>query len=68
MKNYSILLFASLVAFGCKKDDIILQKSVQEVQGVSKPDAPGNLHTRVLNELSLGNSLGAGQFYLVHGT
>lgn len=49
MKNYSILLFASLVAFGCKKDDIILQKSVQEVQGVSKPDAPGNLHTRVLN-------------------
>ena len=50
MKKYSILLFASLVIFGCNKDDITKKETLQEIPGTSKPDETGNLHTRILNK------------------
>ncbi len=49
MKKYSILILASFVLFGCQKNDIEKNEAGLDMPGKSKPDAPGNLHTRILN-------------------
>ena len=46
MKHYSILVFAAILFFSCNKDEVVPGGT----EGTAdKRSAPGNLHTRVLN-------------------
>ena len=46
MKHYSILVFAAILFFSCNKDEVV----PGETEGATdRRSAPGNLHTRVLN-------------------
>lgn len=46
MKHYSILFFAAVLIFSCNKDEIVPDGTEG---AANRSDAPGNLHTRVLN-------------------
>src|SRR5688500_12810535 len=48
MKKYSILFFVVFLLFACKKD-LSTNNTDQQMENASKPGAPGNLQTRVLN-------------------
>lgn len=46
MKHYSILVFAAILFFSCNKDEVV----PGGIEGATdRRSAPGNLHTRVLN-------------------
>jgi aldose sugar dehydrogenase len=47
MTRYSILLFVIILFSSCKKSDKLSEKAGEVL--AAKPDAPGNLQTRVLN-------------------
>src|SRR5687768_9065368 len=48
MKSYSvILILAGILFISCSKDDIVPE--AEGIAALSKPNAEGNLHTRVLN-------------------
>jgi len=49
MKKYSLLLFVAILFFACKKDDIPIKNTEQQITISSKSDARGNLQTRVLD-------------------
>ena len=49
MKRHSILILAAIVLFSCKKNDISHEGVNEEISVSSRPDATGNLQTRVLN-------------------
>ena len=49
MKRLSIIFLATILFFACKKNEIINENSNAEIAATSRPDAPGNLQTRVLN-------------------
>lgn len=49
MKKYSLLFFVAILFFACKKDDIPIKKTAEQITTSSRPDARGNLQTRVLD-------------------
>lgn len=49
MKKYSLLFFVAILFFACKKDDISIKKTAEQITTSSRPDARGNLQTRVLD-------------------
>lgn len=49
MKKYSLLFIVAILFFACKKDDIRIENTEEKITTLSKPDARGNLQTRVLD-------------------
>jgi aldose sugar dehydrogenase len=49
MKRKSIIIVATILLFACKKNEISDENLNGEVAATSRPDAAGNLQTRVLN-------------------
>lgn len=50
MKRQSIILLVAILLFACKKNDISSEIPNPEIAATSRPDAAGNLQTRVLND------------------
>ena len=68
MKKYSILFFVVFLLFACKKDIAPVNNTGTEMASASKPDAPGNLQTRILNnhQESIMTSLQPGIYLVRH--
>ena len=47
MKRQSMIVFAAILFFACKKSDISHENPDETITASSRPDAAGNLQTRV---------------------
>ena len=49
MKKYSPLFFVAILFFACKKNDIQIKNTEEQITTSSKPDVQGNIRTRILD-------------------